>query len=63
MINSMTGFGRGNAGRGKIELMWKLYNKFEYLDTKFRGVQLDFQLEQEIKLLKRDTKGKRLCAC
>ncbi len=50
MINSMTGFGRGNAGRGKnrIDVEIRAINS-RYLDTKFRGIQLDFQLEQEIK--------------
>ena len=50
MINSMTGFGRGIAGRGKnrIEVEIRAINS-RYLDTKFRGIQLDFQLEQEIK--------------
>jgi len=46
----MTGFGRGNAGRGKnrIDVEIRAINS-RYLDTKFRGIQLDFQLEQEIK--------------
>ena len=46
----MTGFGRGNAGRGKnrIDVEIRAINA-RYLDTKFRGIQLDFQLEQEIK--------------
>ena len=46
----MTGFGRGNAGRGKnrIDVEIRTINS-RYLDTKFRGIQLDFQLEQEIK--------------
>ena len=46
----MTGFGRGNAGRGKnrIDVEIRATNS-RYLDTKFRGIQLDFQLEQEIK--------------
>jgi len=46
----MTGFGRGNAGRGKnrIDVEIRTVNS-RYLDTKFRGIQLDFQLEQEIK--------------
>ena len=46
----MTGFGRGNAGRGKnrIDVEVRTINS-RYLDTKFRGIQLDFQLEQEIK--------------
>ena len=50
MINSMTGFGRGNAGHdnNRIEVEIRAINS-RYLDTKFRGVQLDFQLEQEIK--------------
>ena len=50
MINSMTGFGRGNAGRGKnrIDVEIRAINS-RYLDIKFRGIQLDFQLEQEIK--------------
>ena len=50
MINSMTGFGRGNAGRGKnrIDVEIRAINS-RYLDAKFRGIQLDFQLEQEIK--------------
>jgi len=50
MINSMTGFGRGNAGRGKnrIDVEIRAINS-RYLDTKFRGIQLDFQLEQDIK--------------
>ena len=50
MINSMTGFGRGNAGRGKnrIDVEIRAINS-RYLDTKFRGFQLNFQLEQEIK--------------
>ena len=50
MINSMTGFGRGNAGRGKnrIDVEIRAINS-RYLETKFRGIQLDFQLEQEIK--------------
>ena len=46
----MTGFGRGNAGRGKnrVDVEIRAINS-RYLDTKFRGIQLDFQLEQEIK--------------
>ena len=46
----MTGFGRGNAGHdnNRIEVEIRAINS-RYLDTKFRGVQLDFQLEQEIK--------------
>jgi len=47
----MTGFGRGNAaGRGKnrIDVEIRAINS-RYLDTKFRGIQLDFQIEQEIK--------------
>ena len=46
----MTGFGRGNAGRGKnrIDVEIRTINS-RYLDTKFRGIQLDFQLEQEIR--------------
>ena len=46
----MTGFGRGNAGRDKnrIDVEIRAINS-RYLDTKFRGIQLDFQLEQEIK--------------
>jgi len=46
----MTGFGRGNAGRGKnrIDVEIRAINS-RYLDTKFRGIQLDFQLEQDIK--------------
>ena len=46
----MTGFGRGSAGRGKnrIDVEIRAINS-RYLDTKFRGIQLDFQLEQEIK--------------
>ena len=46
----MTGFGRGNAGRGKnrIDVEIRAINS-RYLDTKFRGIQLDFKLEQEIK--------------
>ena len=46
----MTGFGRGNAGHGKnrIDVEIRAINS-RYLDTKFRGIQLDFQLEQEIK--------------
>ena len=46
----MTGFGRGNAGRGKnrIDVEIRTINS-RYLDTKFRGIQLDFQLEQKIK--------------
>ena len=46
----MTGFGRGNAGRdnNRIDVEIRAINS-RYLDTKFRGVQLDFQLEQEIK--------------
>ncbi len=46
----MTGFGRGNAGRGKnrIDVEIRAINS-RYIDTKFRGIQLDFQLEQEIK--------------
>ena len=46
----MTGFGRGNAGRGKnrIDVEIRAINS-RYLDTKFRGIHLDFQLEQEIK--------------
>ena len=59
MINSMTGFGRGNAGRGKnrIDVEIRAINS-RYLDTKFRGIQLDFQIEQKIKkLLKKRYKG------
>ena len=50
MINSMTGFGRGNAGRDKnrIDVEIRAINS-RYLDTKFRGIQLDFQIEQKIK--------------
>jgi len=50
MINSMTGFGRGNAGRGKnrIDVEIRAINS-RYLDIKFRGIQLDFPIEQEIK--------------
>ena len=46
----MTGFGRGNAGRGKnrIDVEIRAINS-RYLDIKLRGIQLDFQLEQEIK--------------
>ena len=46
----MTGFGRGNAGRGKnrIDVEIRAINS-RYLDTKFRGIQLDFQIEQKIK--------------
>ena len=46
----MTGFGRGNAGRGKnrIDVEIRAINS-RYLDTKFRGIQLEFQLEQEVK--------------
>ena len=46
----MTGFGRGNAGHGKnrIDVEIRAVNS-RYLDTKFRGIQLDFQIEQEIK--------------
>ena len=46
----MTGFGRGNAGRGKnrVDVEIRAINS-RYLDTKFRGIQLDFQIEQEIK--------------
>ena len=50
MINSMTVFGRVNACRGKyrIDVEILAFNS-SYLDTHFRGIQLDFQLEQEIK--------------
>ena len=46
----MTGFGRGNAGRGKnrIDVEIRAINS-RYLDIKFRGIQLDFPIEQEIK--------------
>ena len=46
----MTGFGRGNAGRGKnrVDVEIRAINS-RYLDTKFRGIQLDFQIEQKIK--------------
>ena len=46
----MTGFGRGNAGsdKNRIDVEIRAINS-RYLDTKFRGVQLDFQLEQQIK--------------
>jgi len=46
----MTGFGRGNAGRGKnrIDVEIRAINS-RYLDTKFRGIQLDFQIEKEIR--------------
>ena len=58
----MTGFGRGNAGRGKkrIDVEIRAINS-RYLDTKFRGIQLDFQLEQDIKKIKIiQKKGDRL---
>ena len=50
MIKSMTGFGRGRAGRGKnkIEIEIRSVNS-RYLDVKFKGLVLDLSLENEIK--------------
>ena len=45
----MTGFGRGSAGRGKnrIDVEIRAINS-RYLDTKFRGIQLDFCQERRV---------------
>ena len=50
MIKSMTGFGRGTAGRGrnKIEIEIRSVNS-RYLDLKLRGLVFDVTLENEIK--------------
>ena len=50
MIKSMTGFGRGAAGRGrdKIEIEIRSVNS-RYLDLKLRGLVLDVSLENKIK--------------
>ena len=50
MIRSMTGFGRGSAGRGKkrIDIEMRSVNS-RFLEIKFRGIPLDPQIEQEIR--------------
>ena len=50
MIRSMTGFGRGFAGRGKkrIDIEMRSVNS-RFLEIKFRGIPLDPQIEQEIR--------------
>ena len=50
MIKSMTGFGRGFAGRGKkrIDIEMRSVNS-RFLEIKFRGIPLDPQIEQEIR--------------
>jgi len=56
MIKSMTGFGRGFAGRGKnrIDIEIRTVNS-RYLEIKLRGLPLDSQVEQEIrKVIEKD---------
>ena len=56
MIKSMTGFGRGSAGRGKnrIDIEIRTVNS-RYLEIKLRGLPLDSQVEQEIrKIIEKD---------
>jgi len=56
MIKSMTGFGRGFAGRGKnrIDIEIRTVNS-RYLEIKLRGLPLDSQVEQEIrKIIEKD---------
>lgn len=50
MIKSMTGFGRGYAGRGKkrIDVEIRTVNS-RFLEIKFRGLPLEPQVEQEIR--------------
>ncbi len=52
MIKSMTGFGRGFAGRGqnKIEVEIRSVNS-RFLELKFRGVPLEPKIEQQIRQL------------
>ena len=52
MIKSMTGFGRGSAGRGsnKIDVEIRSVNS-RFLEMKFRGVALDPATEQKIRAL------------
>ena len=51
----MTGFGRGTAGRGrnKIEIEIRSVNS-RFLDVKYKGLVLDFALEDEIKRILSD---------
>ena len=51
----MTGFGRGTAGRGKnkIEIEIRSVNS-RFLDVKYKGLVLDFALEDEIKKILSD---------
>ena len=56
MIKSMTGFGRGFAGRGKnrIDIEIRTVNS-RYLEIKLRGLPLDSQVENEIrKIIEKD---------
>tara|TARA_Y100001970_G_C14103645_1_gene786878 strand:- start:43 stop:903 length:861 start_codon:yes stop_codon:yes gene_type:complete len=55
MIKSMTGFGRGTAGRGKnkIEIEIRSLNS-RFLDVKYKGLVLDATLENEIKKILSD---------
>ena len=50
MIKSMTGFGRGFAGRGKkrVDVEIRTVNS-RFLEIKFRGQPLEPQVEQEIR--------------
>ena len=55
----MTGFGRGTAGRGKnkIEIEIRSVNS-RFLDVKYKGLVLDFALEDEIKKILSDRLGR-----
>ena len=50
MLKSMTGFGRSIAGesQNKIEVQIKSVNS-RFLDLKFRGLNIDLSLEDEIR--------------
>ena len=52
MIKSMTGFGRGSAGRGpnKIDVEIRAVNS-RFLELKLRGFNLDPSMEQKVRNL------------